>query len=171
MPDDCGISVVANPAAARSAFRVQSHYFIAADYGPVDAVEKVSELSRHARGVPVWAALRRLGRTGVIDLVKRLVKRLVERLATQARTLTAGLSKLPGVEVLNDVVLMQMSLTFGDDENTRPVAQNLIAEAAVWMSGSHWHHRGILRISVCNWSIDAANAPVVIDAVHRALAR
>lgn len=163
VPYDCGISVVSNPEAGRSALSVQTSYLINADHGPGDPFDKVPELSRRARGVPVWAALQQLGRSGVVDLV--------ERLAANARALADGLTLLPGVEVLNDVVFTQVSLAFGDDENTRRVTQNLIAEGTVWMSGSHWQDRDILRISVSNWSTDDTDVAVAIDAVQRAMAR
>ena len=96
---------------------------------------------------------------------------LVERLAANARALADGLTLLPGVEVLNDVVFTQVSLAFGDDENTRRVTQNLIADGTVWMSGSHWQDRDILRISVSNWSTDDTDRAVAIDAEQRAMAR
>jgi glutamate/tyrosine decarboxylase-like PLP-dependent enzyme len=163
VPYDCGISVVSNPEAGRSALSVQTSYLINADHGPGDPFDKVPELSRRARGVPVWAALQQLGRSGVVDLV--------ERLAANARALADGLTLLPGVEVLNDVVFTQVSLAFGDDENTRRVTQNLIADGTVWMSGSHWQDRDILRISVSNWSTDDTDVAVAIDAVQRAMAR
>ncbi|MFM9918662.1 pyridoxal phosphate-dependent decarboxylase family protein [Lacisediminihabitans sp. H27-G8] len=162
VPYDCGIAVVAHPEAVRSAFAVHTSYLINASDGPGDPFDKVPELSRRARGVPVWAALQELGRSGVIALV--------ERLAANARALADGLSSLPGVEVLNDVVFTQVSLAFGDDENTRRVTQNLIADGAVWMSGSRWQDRDILRISVSNWSTDDADLAIAIDAVRRAMA-
>ncbi|MHC5795643.1 pyridoxal phosphate-dependent decarboxylase family protein [Lacisediminihabitans sp. FW035] len=163
VPYDCGIVVVSDPAAARSAFGTQTSYLIEVDHGPGDPFGTVPEMSRRARGVPVWAALQQLGRAGVVDLV--------ERLAANARALADGLSQLPGVEVLNDVVFTQVSLAFGDDENTRRVTANLIADGTVWMSGSRWQDRDILRISVSNWSTDAADVGMAIDAVRRAMVR
>ncbi|MET1016747.1 MAG: aspartate aminotransferase family protein, partial [Leifsonia flava] len=95
---------------------------------------------------------------------------LVERLAATARDLADGISALDGVEVLNDVVFTQVCLSFGDDERTRRVTQALIADGAVWMSGSRWQGRDILRISVSNWSTDAADVATSIAAVERAMA-
>jgi glutamate/tyrosine decarboxylase-like PLP-dependent enzyme len=95
---------------------------------------------------------------------------MVERLAATARALADGLDALPGVEVLNEVVFTQVSLAFGTDERTRAVTQVLIADGAVWMSGSKWHGRDILRISVSNWSTDDDDIATAIDAVARALA-
>lgn len=163
VPYDCGIAVVASPAPVRRALGVQTSYLINADHGPGDPFDKVPELSRRARGVPVWAALRSLGRSGVV--------RLVEGLAANARALADGLARLPGVEVLNDVVFTQVSLAFGDDENTRRVTKHLIDGGLVWMSGSHWQDRDVLRISVSNWSTDATDVADAISAVERAMAQ
>ena len=162
VPYDCGIAIVAKPEAVRSAFGVQTSYLIQEDPGPGDPFEKVPEMSRRARGIPVWAALRSLGRSGTSTLI--------EGLAANARALAEGLARLPGVEVLNDVVFTQVSLSFGSDERTRQVTRNLIEDGTVWMSGSRWHDRDILRISVSNWSTDAEDVAEAIAAVERAVA-
>jgi len=161
VPYDCGVAIVSDPRAVRDAFGVHTAYLIQEGSGPADPFELVPEMSRRARGVPVWAALRSLGRSGVISLV--------EGLAENARLLASGLAALPGVEVLNDVAFTQVSLSFGSDERTREVTRRVIADGAVWMSGSRWHDRDILRISVSNWSTDAADIAVSVDAVARAL--
>jgi glutamate/tyrosine decarboxylase-like PLP-dependent enzyme len=96
VPYDCGIAIVARPAAVRGVFGLHASYIIHDDDAPADPFEKVPEMSRRAREMPVWAALASLGRTGTVALV--------ERLAAGARAVAEGLSRLPGVEVLNDVV-------------------------------------------------------------------
>ncbi|MBX3098748.1 MAG: aspartate aminotransferase family protein [Salinibacterium sp.] len=161
VPYDCGVVIVADPNAIRSAFSVRTDYLIHPAEGRADPFDLVPELSRRARGVPVWAALRSLGRSGVIDLV--------EGLAANARALASGLAALPGVEVLNDVVFTQVSLSFGTDERTREVTERLIADGAVWMSGSRWQGRAVLRISVSNWSTDAADVAASVEAVAQAM--
>ncbi|MCU1546637.1 MAG: aspartate aminotransferase family protein [Homoserinimonas sp.] len=160
VPYDCGVAIVANVDMLRSSFGVHTTYLVQDARGPADPFEKVPEMSRRARGVPVWAALSSLGRSGTVALV--------ERLAAHARSLADGLSQLPGVEVLNDVVFTQVCLSFGTDERTRQVTQALIDEGTVWMSGSHWQGRDILRISVSNWSTDADDVAQSIAAVERA---
>ena len=162
VPYDCGVAIVARPGAMQSAFTAHTSYFIRDDAGVPDPMDRVPELSRRARGIPVWAALRSLGRSGTVALV--------EGLASNARALAEGLSSLPGVEVLNDVVYTQISIAFGSDERTRAVTQALIADGAVWMSGSTWRGREVLRISVSNWSTDADDVAVSIDAIRRAMA-
>ncbi len=162
VPYDCGVVIVKRPETLRAAFGTQTAYLIRDGAGPGDPFEKVPEFSRRARGVPVWAALKSLGRSGTVALV--------ERLAAHARTLATGLAELPGVEILNDVVFTQVSLSFGSDERTKEVTRHLIEDGFVWMSGSHWRGRDILRISVSNWSTDDADIADAIQAVRRAMA-
>jgi glutamate/tyrosine decarboxylase-like PLP-dependent enzyme len=161
VPYDCGVAIIARPGVARAALGAQTSYLIR-DGEASDPYDMTPEMSRRARGVPVWAALRQLGRSGVVALV--------DGLAANARALASGLSALPGVEVLNDVVFTQVSLSFGSDERTRAVTAALIADGAVWMSGSRWQGRDILRISVSNWSTDAADVAFAVEAVRRTAA-
>jgi len=70
--------------------------------------------------------------------------------------------------VLNDVTFTQICVSFGDDAKTRQVTEKLIAEGAVWMSGSRWRDREVLRISVCNWSTDDDDIAQSVAAVKRA---
>jgi len=162
VPYDCGLAIVSRPESLRRAFSVHTSYLIATETGLGDPLEKVPEMSRRARGIPVWAALRQLGRNGVIAMV--------ERLAANARALAEGLADIPGVEVLNDVVFTQVSVSFGSDDRTHRITQRLMAEGAVWMSGSSWRGREILRISVSNWSTDAGDVAASIAAVRGAVA-
>jgi len=162
VPYDSGIAIVSRPEVVRSVFAVHTSYLIEADTGPGDPFEKVPELSRRARGIPVWAALRSLGRTGTIGLI--------DGLALNATALAEGLARMPGVEILNDVVFTQVCISFGDDERTRRVTAALIADGTAWMSGSRWHDREILRISVSNWSTDADDVAASLAAVERAVA-
>lgn len=162
VPYDCGVAIVANSGAVRSAFGVRASYLITNDDGPADPMDLVPEMSRRGRGIPVWAALKSLGRDGV--------RAMVERFADHATTLATELGTIDGVEVINEVAFTQVCLTFGSDERTREVTAKLLADGAVWMSGSHWAGRDVLRISVSNWSTDAADIRTSIDAVRRAVA-
>lgn len=161
VPYDCGVAVVARPEPLRRAFGMQAEYF-AAFAGAGDPLEKVPELSRRARGVPVWAALRSLGRSGVAELVDRLVLR--------AGQIADGLRTIDGAEIVNDVVFTQVCVAFGSDERTRRVGEALIADGGTWMSGSRWQGRDILRVSVSNWSTDEEDVARSVDAVRRAVA-
>ena len=158
VPYDCGIVVARRPA-LRAAVGMRASYLV---QGAGDPVDSVPELSRRARGVPVWAALRSLGRTGVADLV--------DRLAANARAIAAGIASVPGAQVLNDVVFTQVCAAFGDDERTRAVTARLLADGVTWMSGSRWRGRDVMRVSVSNWSTDDADVAAAVDAVRRAAA-
>jgi glutamate/tyrosine decarboxylase-like PLP-dependent enzyme len=163
VPYDCGIAVVARPEAMRAAMGVHAGYLInpAPAAGPPDPLETVPEFSRRARGVPVWAALRALGRDGVAALV--------ERLARHARELAAGIAAVPGAAVLNDVVFTQVCAAFGDDARTEAVTAALLGSGRVWMSGSRWHGRAVTRVSVSNWATTDADVAASIDAVGAAV--
>jgi glutamate/tyrosine decarboxylase-like PLP-dependent enzyme len=160
LPYDCWIAIVALPAAVRAAVGVHASYLMADESGPGNPYEKVPELSRRARGVPAWAALRSLGRDGVGDLVSGL--------ARQARRIADGIATIDGADVLNDVVYTQICVSFRDDARTRAVVARLLEDGETWMSGSRWHDREVLRISVSNWSTDDRDADRAIAAVRRA---
>jgi len=160
VPYDCGLSIVRG-SLVRNATRVTTSYLMHDVSGPADPFELVPEFSRRGRGVPVWAALRSLGRDGVVAMVDRLVD--------AAQELAARLREIPGVEVLNDVVFTQVCLSFGSDERTQEVTARLIEDGTVWMSGSRWMGRDVLRISVSNWSTDAADIAASVAAVRRAM--
>jgi len=159
VPYDCGLAIVARPEPLRRAFGVHADYF-ATFQGSGDPMEKVPELSRRARGVPVWAVLRSLGRSGVADLVDGLVAR--------ARQIADGIAAIEGAQILNDVVFTQVSVAFGSDERTREVTARVLADGVTWMSGSRWQGRDVLRVSVSNWSTDDEDVARSVDAVRRA---
>ncbi|WP_045731003.1 pyridoxal phosphate-dependent decarboxylase family protein [Pseudarthrobacter chlorophenolicus] len=161
VPYDCGIAIVRDAPALRAAMGLHASYLVHDAEGPGDPFEKVPELSRRARGVPVWAALRSLGRDGVAAQVNGL--------ATAAARIASGLRGIDGVEVLNDVQYTQVSLSFGDDDTTRAVTARIIADGRVWMSGSRWRDRDILRVSVSNWRTGADDVETAVDAVRSAL--
>lgn len=162
VPYDCGIAVVKDAMALRTAMGVSTSYLIQDVEGSADPFDKVPELSRRARGIPVWAALKSLGKEGVVTQIRGLTDR--------AGQLAERLSAVSGVEVLNDVEYTQVSLAFGDDATTRAVTARIIADGHVWMSGSRWQGQDILRISVSNWSTSEEDVNVAVEAIQRAVA-
>jgi glutamate/tyrosine decarboxylase-like PLP-dependent enzyme len=158
VPYDCGIAVVRDPAAVRAAMGMHGDYLIQDEAG--DPFEKVPELSRRARAIPVWALLASLGRSGVAGLV--------EGMAGHAAAFARGAAGIEGVEILNDVVFTQVCMSFGSDERTREVTARLLAEGEAWMSGSVWRGRAVLRISVSNWSTTEGDVRRSLRALARA---
>ncbi|HEX6326338.1 MAG TPA: pyridoxal-dependent decarboxylase [Jiangellaceae bacterium] len=161
VPYDSGLAIVRDGAAVRGAMSYHGDYLITDDTR-VESYERVPESSRRARAIPVWAALRSLGRSGVAEMIDRFCR--------HARALADGARELPGVEVLNDVVFTQVCLSFGTDERTRDVGRRLMDDGTVWMTGSKWHGRDVLRISVSNWSTDDDDVARSLDALRRAAA-
>ncbi|MFF4447742.1 pyridoxal phosphate-dependent decarboxylase family protein [Streptomyces sp. NPDC001502] len=158
VPYDCGLAIVRDPSALRSAMGQRGDYLIQHEQG--DPVDKVPELSRRGRAFTVWAALRSLGRQGVNDLVDRLCR--------HARAFATGIAAIDGATVLNDVVFTQVCADFGGDERTDRVLARLLDEGEAWISGSTWHGRRIMRISVSNWSTTDEDVARTLDAIRRA---
>ncbi|MEJ3404941.1 pyridoxal-dependent decarboxylase [Rathayibacter sp. YIM 133350] len=161
VPYDCGIVAVARPETLVSALSSHAAYLPGAGDG-IDPYELVPEMSRRARGVPVYAALRALGRSGVV--------RLVDGLADAAAALAEKLAALPGVRVLNDVVFTQVCIAFDGAVTAAEVAARLNREGLVLAFPSRWHDRDVLRFSVSDWATDEAAIDATVDAVGRALA-
>lgn len=161
-PYDCGIAIVADRAALTESFGVTAAYLPAAGDVP-DPHDLVPEQSRRARGVPVWAALRELGRDGVASLV--------DGLAQAASGLEAGLRGIPGIRVVNDVVFTQVCVAADDDARTIALGDAVRADGVAWASSSTWHGQAVLRFSVSNAQTDADDIARTIDAVARAAQR
>lgn len=161
VPYDCGVAIVADPRSVQTALGIHASYLEAAQ-GALDPYDKTPELSRRARGVPVWATLRWLGRSGVAGLVDGLVD--------AAAALAAGLAAIPGVSIVNDVVFTQVCMAMEDDSRTAAVSARLVADGVAFASPWTWHDRAVLRFSVSNRATDAAQVERTLDAVRRAVA-
>jgi glutamate/tyrosine decarboxylase-like PLP-dependent enzyme len=153
VPYDSGLAFVRDAHALRAAMA------ITAEYLPVDTSERnpsdfTPELSRRARGVEVWAALRSLGRAGLAELV--------ERNCRQARRFAAGLCAA-GYDVLNDVVLNQVLVSFGTLERTRAVIDAIQRDGTCWAGVTIWQGKTAMRISV-------SSAATTDEDVERSLA-
>jgi glutamate/tyrosine decarboxylase-like PLP-dependent enzyme len=157
-PYDCGIAIVAHGADVHRAMGLHASYLLSPS--TVDPLELVPEISRRARGVPVWAALASLGVEGIRDLVGGLVR--------AAHGIAEGIATIPGAEVLNDVVYTQVCVAFESDERTREVFRRLLAEGTVMPSASVWHDRAVIRFSVSNWRTGPDEVEETVAAVARA---
>jgi glutamate/tyrosine decarboxylase-like PLP-dependent enzyme len=108
-----------------------------------DEVDWVPEFSRRARGFSVYAALRSLGRSGLVELV--------ERCCDGAARFAERIVELDGVELLNEVVLNQVLFRFESDERTDEVLARVQESGRIWLSGTTWDGRKAIRVSVSNW--------------------
>ncbi|HWD77461.1 MAG TPA: pyridoxal-dependent decarboxylase [Kribbella sp.] len=144
VPYDSGLVLCAHPEAHRAAMSVRAAYLIQDENGERDPLDYNPEFSRRARGIPVYAAVRALGRTGIAEIVDRC-HAMAKRFADALRD--------GGADVLNDVVLNQVLVRFGDDDAiTRQVVKAVQDEGTCWMSGTAWQGRAAMRISVTNWT-------------------
>ena len=158
VPYDCGLAFVRDADALRAAMA------ITAEYLPTESPWRnpsdfVPELSRRARGVDVWATLRHLGRSGVAEMI--------ERNCRQARRFAEAL-RGAGFDILNDVVLNQVLVSFGEAARTQRVIAAVQADGTCWCGGTVWQGRTAMRISVCSWATTDEDVERSIEAIVRA---
>jgi glutamate/tyrosine decarboxylase-like PLP-dependent enzyme len=145
VPYDSGIVLCSHPESHRAAMTTSASYLIQ-DEGAQnvrDQMDWVPEFSRRARGFAVYAALRSLGRRGLVELV--------ERCCDAASLFAERIAELDGVDVLNEVVLNQVLFRFDSDERTDEVLARVQADGRIWLSGTSWDGRKAIRVSVSNW--------------------
>ncbi len=142
VPYDSGFAFVRDADALRAAMAITAEYLptVSAERNPSDYTP---ELSRRARGVEVWAALKSLGRNGLAEMI--------ERTCRHARRFAEGFAA-SGFEVLNEVVLNQVLVSFGDAETTHRVIDAIQHEGTCWCGGTVWQGRTAMRISVSSWA-------------------
>jgi glutamate/tyrosine decarboxylase-like PLP-dependent enzyme len=155
VPYDSGVAFVRDAEALRAAMAVTAEY-LPTEGGQRNPSDYTPELSRRARGVDVWAALATLGRTGVAALI--------EGCCAHAARFAQGFAAA-GFEVLNDVVLNQVLVSFGDAERTRQVIAALQREGTCWCGGTVWQGRTAMRISVSSWATTEADVERSLAAV------
>lgn len=160
VPYDSGFAICAHPEAHRAAMTVTATYLIQSDKER-DPLDWAPEFSRRARGFPVYAALKHLGRRGV--------REMVERCCARAGQMADLLGQNPAVEILNDVVLNQVLVRFHQsDEKTRAVIERVQQDGTCWLSGTTWHDLAAMRVSVSNWSTTEKDIEMSAAAILRA---
>lgn len=151
-PYDSGFAIVRDKEALLHAMTNWASYLPTIQQGDRVPSNYVPELSRRARGVPVWALLKTYGRDGIAHMVERhctLTRRFAERLGQE-----------PGIRILNDVVLNQIALDFGaDGETTKAVIARVQHDGVLYAGGAEWRGNWIMRLSV----ISAPTTEVDID--------
>ncbi|MEV5963136.1 aminotransferase class V-fold PLP-dependent enzyme [Kribbella sp. NPDC051952] len=158
VPYDSGLVLCAHPEPHRAAMSIKAAYLIHDENGERDALDFNPEFSRRARGFAVYAGIRALGRSGITEIVDRccaMARRFADTLAAN------------DVEVLNDVVLNQVLVRFGDDAHTRQVVTQVQHEGTCWMSGTTWQGKAAMRISVSNWTTNESDIDRSAAAVLR----
>jgi glutamate/tyrosine decarboxylase-like PLP-dependent enzyme len=124
-----------------------------------EPMEFTPEMSRRARGIEIWAALRSLGRAGLAEIIERCCRH-----ATRfAEGLTAA-----GYEVLNEVNLNQVLVSFGDTQKTQQVIQAVQQDGTCWCGGTVWQGRAAMRISVSSWVTTEEDVALSLKAIIKA---
>jgi glutamate/tyrosine decarboxylase-like PLP-dependent enzyme len=157
VPYDSGIAFARDHDALRAAMAVTAEYL------PTDSLQRnpsdyTPELSRRARGIEVWAALRTLGREGVEEMVARHCR--------QARRFAEGLAAA-GFAILNEVVLNQVLVAFGDAERTARVIEAIQNDGTCWAGITIWQGQTAMRISVIGWNTTDADVERSLEAMIR----
>jgi glutamate/tyrosine decarboxylase-like PLP-dependent enzyme len=157
---DCGFVAVRDVTAHRAAMATEAAYLMRSDANR-EGWEWVLDSSRRARGFALYAVLRSLGRSGVRDLV--------DRCCALAARLAGGVRAIPDARVLNDVVLNQVLVRFGDDDaRTREVIRRVQEGGVAWMGGTNWRGSAAMRVSVSGWATTEADIDRTVAAIASA---
>ena len=146
---DCGKVTEVRAPTLRAAMGMKASYLQRGDDEERIGMDWTPESSRRARVVPLYALFRALGRDGIAALVRRN--------CALARRMAQTLAAAPGITILNDVVLNQVLVQFGDDETTQDVIARVQADGTCWAGGAFWQGKQAMRIAVSNWSTTEAD--------------
>jgi glutamate/tyrosine decarboxylase-like PLP-dependent enzyme len=170
VPFDCGYALIAHSDAHRISMSHRAAY-LTHDFNARDQIDWNPEWSRRARGFPSYAALRQLGREGVTDLI--------ERCCRHASSLVSSIGELPGADVLCEPIINQGVIRFLDsrpgasdqdhDRRTDDVITAVAASGEAFFTGTTWHGRRAMRVSVCNWRTNDADVARAVNAFREVL--
>ncbi|WP_321477984.1 pyridoxal-dependent decarboxylase [uncultured Paludibaculum sp.] len=160
VPYDSGLAFVRDAAALKRAMSLTAAYLPQGQHR--EPSQYTPELSRRARGVEIWAALKSLGRAGLADLIDRNCR--------HASRFAAALQQ-GGGEILNEVVLNQVLVAFGDAERTRQVIERVQRDGTCWCGPTEWHGRTAMRISVSSWATRDEDVERSVAAILRAASK
>jgi glutamate/tyrosine decarboxylase-like PLP-dependent enzyme len=162
VPYDSGLALCAHPEDHRAAMSLSAEYLQQSEGKERDNFDWAPEFSRRARGFTVYAAIRQLGREGIVALIERCCER--------ARQFGELLRAHPKVKVLNDVVLNQVLVRFADsDDVTKAVMKKVEQDGVCWMSGTTWQGKAAMRISVSNWSTSERDVELSVASILKAV--
>lgn len=154
VPYDSGLAFVRDPEMLRAAMSITAAYLPQGEHR--EPSQYVPELSRRARGVEIWAALKSLGRSGLAELI--------ERNCTCAVRFAAGL-RGAGYEILNDVILNQVLVSFGTPEENHRIIAAIQEDGTCWCGPTVWQGRHAMRISISSWRTTEADVDQSLAAI------
>jgi glutamate/tyrosine decarboxylase-like PLP-dependent enzyme len=161
VPYDSGIVACAHPESHRASMSLRAPYLIRPDDSDRVGTDWTPESSRRARAFAVWAALRSLGKNGVAEMI--------DRCCEHARRFAEILSPTSDIAVLNDVVLNQVLIRVGDDdERTRRTVKLVQESGRAWLADTVWHDTVAIRISVSDHATTAQDVDLTVAEILRA---
>ena len=161
VPYDAGVVFVRDAAAHRAAMGMAAAYLPPAPGQERDPFDYVPEMSRRARGFPIYAAIRSLGATGIAEMV--------ERCCDTAARMARQLANHPGIQIVNEVVLNQVLVAVGDGPTTTAVVERIQADGVLWLGATRFHGTPALRISVSGWNTTDEDADRSVAAIIAAV--
>jgi len=156
VPYDSGLALVRDPEILRAAMSLTAAYLQQGEHR--EPSQYVPELSRRARGIEIWAAMKSLGRSGLAELV--------ECCCACARRFADGLAAA-GFEVLNEVALNQVLVSFGDAKITQRVIAGVVEDGTCWVGGTVWQGRTAMRVSISSWKTTFDDVNRSVEAMVR----
>jgi glutamate/tyrosine decarboxylase-like PLP-dependent enzyme len=153
---DCGIVLVRDAPALRAAMTISAAYLQPGSRR--EPANLTPDASRRARAIELWAALKSLGKRGLAELI--------ERTCTHAQRFARGLREA-GCDVLNDVAINQVLVSFGSAEITREVIRRVQEDGTCWCGGTVWQGHTAMRISVSSWATEEADVEESLAAILR----
>ena len=157
VPYDSGLAFVRDPESLRAAMATSAAY-LPSPSERRDPAQFTPEASRRGRGIEVWAALRSLGRAGLANLI--------ERMCRHAQRFAEGL-RAAGCQILNEVVINQVLVSFGDEATTRRVVEAIQREGTCWCGPTVWQGQTAMRISISSWATMEADVERSLAAIIR----
>ena len=153
---DSGIVIVREGKALRAAMTSTAAYLEPG--ARREPMNHTPDASRRARAVELWAALKSLGKAGLGSLI--------ERTCAHAQKFAEGL-RHAGFEVLNDVVINQVLVSFGTAETTRKVIRRIQEDGTCWCGSTVWQGKTAMRISVSSWATTETDVERSLAAITR----
>jgi glutamate/tyrosine decarboxylase-like PLP-dependent enzyme len=170
VPFDCGIAIIRDRDAHRAAMTLSASY-IAPESSARDQIDWNPEWSRRARGIPVYAALKEMGRQGV--------EAMIDRCCAHCEALVSGIGALPGAQILHPARLNQGLVRFQRDGQTPEQSdaftdetiQKINSTGEAFFSGTTWRGQRAMRVSVVNWRTNSRDVERAIEATRTVLAQ
>lgn len=156
-PYDCGLVICRDPQAVHAVMATQAPYLTTGQQ--IAPKDMVPEFSRRARGVEVWAAIKEMGREGIVQLI--------DRCCAHSQRLAEGLRKI-GYEILNEVVLNQVVASIGTSEDIARIVASIQQEGECWLGSTVWQGKHSIRLSVSSWATTERDIERTLTAIARA---